>query len=351
MTRRTRSPATATAGVVAEDVRGRGKTGPIMDMHVFRLADLPWLSPPGLAAPPGCFHHCGDFPASPRVRHPCGAPYGSRSLPRPNGPGRKEPRETCRWWWLPTATTIAVRRETRCRGDWAAIRQPAVTAASTSFAVPASRDRGPRRRETGGFARLGAAWQRTQPSAGPPSQCTQAPPADQGACRGQRGVRACDLLRMFGREGHPAPLGQAFAEYGRIRKTEHLMRMVDPIDDTYRRQMNRQPPCRSPPPQARPRRVPRQARHHPPGIPRRHGGPTRRPRPGPQRRRAVDDAAGRCPPHGVRGPQPGLSPLKPQPEPARPIQLHRQRLSRRRPLRDPNAPELDEDEDESVGSE
>lgn len=53
-------------------------------------------------------------------------------------------------------------------------------------------------------------------------------------------VRAYDLLRMFGREGHPTPLGQAFAEYGRIAKTEHLMRMVDPVDDTYRRQMNRQ---------------------------------------------------------------------------------------------------------------
>jgi len=28
-------------------------------------------------------------------------------------------------------------------------------------------------------------------------------------------VRAYDLLRMLGREGHPTPLGQAFAEYGR----------------------------------------------------------------------------------------------------------------------------------------
>ncbi|MFC5827614.1 Tn3 family transposase [Nonomuraea insulae] len=54
-------------------------------------------------------------------------------------------------------------------------------------------------------------------------------------------VRAYDLLRMFGRESHPTPLGQAFAEYGRIAKTEHLMRMVDPVDDTYRWQMNRQP--------------------------------------------------------------------------------------------------------------
>ncbi|MDQ0717872.1 TnpA family transposase [Streptomyces luteogriseus] len=53
-------------------------------------------------------------------------------------------------------------------------------------------------------------------------------------------VRAYDLLRMFGREGRPTPLGQAFAEYGRIAKTLHLLRAVDPVDDTYRRQMNRQ---------------------------------------------------------------------------------------------------------------
>jgi TnpA family transposase len=53
-------------------------------------------------------------------------------------------------------------------------------------------------------------------------------------------VRAYDLLRMFGREGRPTPLGQAFAEYGRIPKTLHLLAMIDPVDDTYRRQMNRQ---------------------------------------------------------------------------------------------------------------
>ncbi|MBO8199258.1 Tn3 family transposase [Streptomyces smyrnaeus] len=53
-------------------------------------------------------------------------------------------------------------------------------------------------------------------------------------------VRACDLLRLFGREGHPAPLGAAFAEYGRIDKTMHLLALVDPVDDTYRRLMNRQ---------------------------------------------------------------------------------------------------------------
>lgn len=53
-------------------------------------------------------------------------------------------------------------------------------------------------------------------------------------------VRAYDLLRLFGREGRPAPLGQAFAEYGRISRTLHLLAVVDPVDDTYRRQMNRQ---------------------------------------------------------------------------------------------------------------
>nr|WP_269460170.1 Tn3 family transposase [Streptomyces sp. 2323.1] len=45
-------------------------------------------------------------------------------------------------------------------------------------------------------------------------------------------VRAYDLLRMFGREGHPTPLGQAFAKYGRFAKTEHLLHVVDPFDDT-----------------------------------------------------------------------------------------------------------------------
>ncbi|MFJ7271998.1 Tn3 family transposase [Streptomyces sp. NPDC099050] len=53
-------------------------------------------------------------------------------------------------------------------------------------------------------------------------------------------VRAYDLLRMFGREGHPTPLGQAFVEYGRIAKTLHLLAVVDPMDDTYRRQMHKQ---------------------------------------------------------------------------------------------------------------
>ncbi|MEQ4726272.1 transposase, partial [Nonomuraea sp. B19D2] len=53
-------------------------------------------------------------------------------------------------------------------------------------------------------------------------------------------VRAYDLLRMFARKGRPTPLGQAFAEYGRIDKTLHLLSILDPIDDTYRRKLNKQ---------------------------------------------------------------------------------------------------------------
>ena len=49
-------------------------------------------------------------------------------------------------------------------------------------------------------------------------------------------VRAYDLLRMLGRDGHPSALGQAFAEYGRLPKTLHLLAYVD-VDDAYRRQI------------------------------------------------------------------------------------------------------------------
>jgi TnpA family transposase len=45
---------------------------------------------------------------------------------------------------------------------------------------------------------------------------------------------------MFSRDGHPTPLGQAFAEYGRVAKTLHLLAMVDPIDSGYRRTVLRQ---------------------------------------------------------------------------------------------------------------
>ena len=53
-------------------------------------------------------------------------------------------------------------------------------------------------------------------------------------------VRAYDMLRMLGRDGHPTPLGQAFAEYGRIAITLYLLAMIDRIDDTHRRAVNTQ---------------------------------------------------------------------------------------------------------------
>ncbi|MGG5173242.1 Tn3 family transposase [Pseudarthrobacter sp. J1738] len=54
-------------------------------------------------------------------------------------------------------------------------------------------------------------------------------------------VRAYDLLRMLTREnGSPAPLGAALIEYGRIAKTLHLLSLIDPTDETYRRAINSQ---------------------------------------------------------------------------------------------------------------
>lgn len=53
-------------------------------------------------------------------------------------------------------------------------------------------------------------------------------------------VRAFDLIRALGRDGNPTPLGQAFIEYGRIAKTQHLLAVADPDDDTYRRSLNAQ---------------------------------------------------------------------------------------------------------------
>lgn len=45
---------------------------------------------------------------------------------------------------------------------------------------------------------------------------------------------------MLGRDCHPTPLGQGFAEYGRIAETLHLLAIADPVDDSYQRRMNRQ---------------------------------------------------------------------------------------------------------------
>lgn len=87
-------------------------------------------------------------------------------------------------------------------------------------------------------------------------------------------VRAYDLLRMFGNHGRPSPLGQAFAEYGRIAKTLHLLQVVDPVDDTYRRQMGKQLSVQESRHTLARDICHGKRGHHPPGIPGRHG-PTR----------------------------------------------------------------------------
>ena len=54
-------------------------------------------------------------------------------------------------------------------------------------------------------------------------------------------VRAYDVLRMLTREnGALNPLGAAITEYGRIAKTVHLLALIDPVDETYRRAINTQ---------------------------------------------------------------------------------------------------------------
>jgi TnpA family transposase len=58
-----------------------------------------------------------------------------------------------------------------------------------------------------------------------------------GTVRASGALRA--LLRMLHRDGHPSRLGQAFAEYGRIAKTLHLLPFID-VDDSYRRQIGAQ---------------------------------------------------------------------------------------------------------------
>jgi len=51
-------------------------------------------------------------------------------------------------------------------------------------------------------------------------------------------VRAYDVIRMLQRDGHPTPLGEAIASYGRIFKSLHILTYVD--DETYRRDIKGQ---------------------------------------------------------------------------------------------------------------
>jgi TnpA family transposase len=51
-------------------------------------------------------------------------------------------------------------------------------------------------------------------------------------------IRAYDLIRMISRDGRPTGLGNAFAHYGRIFKTLHLLQVLH--DESYRRMIGAQ---------------------------------------------------------------------------------------------------------------
>jgi TnpA family transposase len=51
-------------------------------------------------------------------------------------------------------------------------------------------------------------------------------------------VRAYDLIRMISRDGRPTGLGDAFAHYGRIFKTLHILQVLH--DESYRRMIGSQ---------------------------------------------------------------------------------------------------------------
>jgi len=83
--------------------------------------------------------------------------------------------------------------------------------------------------------------------------------------------RDLEHQRFWRADLHPARLGAAFPEYGRIDKTMHLLAVVDPVDDTYRRLMNRQLTVQEVPPPPGPRDLPRRPGPDPAGfVPRLH---------------------------------------------------------------------------------
>jgi TnpA family transposase len=48
-------------------------------------------------------------------------------------------------------------------------------------------------------------------------------------------VRAYDVIRMLQRDGHPTPLGEAIAMYGRVFKSLHVLTFLD--DEAYRKEI------------------------------------------------------------------------------------------------------------------
>ena len=99
-------------------------------------------------------------------------------------------------------------------------------------------------------------------------------------------VRAYDLIRMISRDGRPTGLGEAFAHYGRIFKTLHLLQVLH--DESYRRMIGSQLNLHESRHCARATHPPRPARAAARALPRRDGEPARRARARAQRHRAME---------------------------------------------------------------
>jgi hypothetical protein len=108
-------------------------------------------------------------------------------------------------------------------------------------------------------------------------------------------VRAYDVIRMLSREGRPAPPGDAVARCGWIAKTPQIRGLAG--EPGCRSQIKTQANLQEGPPCPGPEDLPRQGRTALPELSRRHGGPDRRARPGPQRfARRTSLASPRAPP-------------------------------------------------------
>ncbi|MEV4122565.1 Tn3 family transposase [Micromonospora sp. NPDC049645] len=109
-----------------------------------------------------------------------------------------------------------------------------------------------------------------------------------------RTVAAHEVIRMLQRDGRATQLGEAFAAYGRIFRTLHVLTFVD--DPAYRRETKAMRNLNEGRHDLATAHLPRPPRRAAPRLPRRAGEPTRRPRPRAQLRHPVE--------HRLPGPGP-----------------------------------------------
>ncbi|NBE93957.1 Tn3 family transposase [Nonomuraea sp. K271] len=142
-------------------------------------------------------------------------------------------------------------------------------------------------------------------------------------------VRAYDLIKRMTADGRLTGLGEAFAAYGRIFKTLHLLQIIHL--ESYRRMIGTQ--HRRVPPPARPPRLLRQPRPAPSSLRARHGEPARRPRPWPERHHLVEQPLHRRRRRPAAGRRPGHQPRDQSPPVTAGVQAHQ--LPRLLPLPPP----------------